>query len=385
MTEVYRAYPHALRKLDESGLTARIEKALHGSTVKPLRFVSMDDVERTVNSMEGEGLLGTMKKEDRDRFRAELSGAIRKKDSCWTVERAGGGFEERAVAHDFLLLTGYRNLAVLQKEELFDYNKFGFSSVSEFTGTVGAAIEMGLANNGNNKGLAWSTVRNDGRDISSDITGDTYGDLRIFQYDVTPYQTQDPIGNTVYYRRLGSRDKMAVEAYHNTEGQLLVSVLKYVNQENIKPQILEFGARGAMLFISTLERRDKVYMNENLFGFKRASVDMLFSAWNMQIPKLNAMGMPSTEKPGHYINAQYGEGYVVYLSHEGDMVIAMREKRKPVNVEEAVTFAPEEIDSVINGIFYQAVRGLGRTTERELVEILDYRFSPEFGKLARRA
>jgi hypothetical protein len=45
-----------------------------------------------------------------------------------------------------------------------------------------------------------------------------------------------------------------------------------------------------------------------------------------------------------------------------------------------VSFLPEDMDNVIRGLLYQAASGLGRTSARRLIDMMEYRFSPKFDK-----
>jgi hypothetical protein len=46
-------------------------------------------------------------------------------------------------------------------------------------------------------------------------------------------------------------------------------------------------------------------------------------------------------------------------------------------VENSVTFLPEDTNNLIKSLLYQAARGLGKTTERQLLDIIEYRYSAE--------
>ena len=171
MMETYQVYPNGLRKLDQAGITTRIE-ALRSEELQRYRMpaVSLDDIRRVVGRMEGEGHLRNLEKHERNDYKQLLYRAAREEDFYWTTNRKGGKQKERAVAEDFYLLSGVRNLAVLQDNEILDYKKFNFESLFEFTGTVGSALEMVSKTNGWQYGLPWNTERDNKRTISSIVT-----------------------------------------------------------------------------------------------------------------------------------------------------------------------------------------------------------------------
>ena len=373
--ETYRVYPNGLRKLDQAGITTRIE-ALRDDELQKYRksAVSLDDIRRVVGRMEGEGYLRNLEKHERNEYKQFLYRAAREEDFYWTTNRKGGKLKERAVAEDFYLLSGIRNLAVLQDNELFDYKKFNFESLFEFTGTVGSALEMVSKANGWRYGLPWNTLRENKRTISSIVTSDGSGEMRIFQQDITPYETMDPFGKRVFYRRLGIADKSTVEASSSTESYLLISILKYAEQLGLKPDILEKGAVTTNQYLTNvgsveMEKRHRIVNKDT------ESIKMLFRAWEVPLPTVSG-GKVKDSKFAHFIPSTLGGGYNICIGENNELVIG-RKIRNEIDVENSVTFLPDDTNNLIKSLLYQAARGLGRTTERQLLDIIEYRYSAE--------
>ena len=378
MMETYHVYPNGLRKLDQAGITARIE-ALRPEELQRYRLpaVSLDDIRRAVGRMEGEGHLRNIEKHERNEYKQLLYRAAREEDFYWTTNRKDGKLKERAVAEDFYLLSGVRNLAVLQDNELFDYKKFNFESLFEFTGTVGSALELVSKTNGWKYGLPWNMQRENKRIISSIVTSDGAGEMRIFQQDITPYETTDPFGKRVYYRRLGIVDKKAVEASPSTEGYLLISILKYVEQLGLKPDILEAGAVTTNQYITNIGATETV-KNHKIATKDKESIRALFRAWEVPLPKVSD-GKVGDSKFAHFIPSTFGGGYNICISENNELVIG-RKIRNEIDVENSITFLPEDTNNLIKSLLYQAARGLGRTTERQLLDIIEYRYSSKTNK-----
>ena len=375
MMETYQVYPNGLRKLDQAGITTRIE-ALRSEELQRYRMpaVSLDDIRRVVGRMEGEGHLRNLEKHERNAYKQLLYRAARGEDFYWTTNRKGGKQKERAVAEDFYLLSGVRNLAVLQDNEIFDYKKFNFDSLFEFTGTVGSALEMVSKTNGWKYGLPWNTERDNKRTISSIVTSDGAGEMRIFQRDITPYETTDPFGKRVYYRRLGIADKKTVEASQSTESYLLISILKYVEQLGLKPDILENGAMTTNQYITNIGAMEMIKHQKKATRDKE-STGTLFRAWEVPLPMVSR-GKVGDSKFAHFIPSTLGGGYNLCISENNELVIG-RKIRKEIDVENSVTFLPEDTNNLIKSLLYQAARGLGKTTERQLLDIIEYRYSTE--------
>ena len=73
--------------------------------------------------------------------------------------------------------------------------------------------------------------------------------------------------------------------------------------------------------------------------------------------------------------------YGIYLTSKGELAFvyenfAKRELNLKKNI--SVSFYPEEISHVIEGLLYQSAKGLGRTSVKQLIDIVEYRFSDEF-------
>ncbi len=375
MMETYQVYPNGLRKLDQAGITTRIE-ALRSDELQRYRVpaVSLDDIRRAVGRMEGEGYLRNLEKHERNEYKQLLYRAAREEDFYWTTNRKGGKQKERAVAEDFYLLSGVRNLAVLQDNEIFDYKKFNFESLFEFTGTVGSALEMVSKTNGWQYGLPWNTERDNKRTISSIVTSDGAGEMRIFQRDITPYETTDPFGKRVYYRRLGIADKKTVEASQSTESYFLISILKYVEQLGLKPDIVENGAMTTNQYITNIGAMEMIERHKKATK-DNESIRTLFRTWEVPLPRVYG-GKVDDSKFAHFIPSTLGGGYNLCISENNELVIG-RKIRKEIDVENSVTFLPEDTNNLIKSLLYQAARGLGKTTERQLLDIIEYRYSTE--------
>ena len=367
-------YPEAIKKLDASGISARIEKAVKSEEFSPIGIRFDDQITRDIKAMKDAGLLNQIPKKERKEFKKLINDGFVNKDKIkWVIERTDGKEKESVATADFLFFSGFASIDLLRKNELFNYKKFGFSNILEFTGTTGAAFEMALSGSPIlDRTPVWASQRPDGRIITSAITGDTNGDLRIYQNDITAYPTTDPFGNKVSYRPQTDSDRMAVAAYHSTEGSLLVAVLKYVDQLKLKTETLDNNAKETLKWARSLGQHGGTCA-EHFGGFDQSPI-LFFAGWPVNIPLLD-------EKYNAKEGSPYGvvtlgsNPYNIYIGPSKELVIA--EKSEPNKGKKSVTFMPEDMDNVIKGIVYQAAAGLGRTSVNQIIDILEYRFSPK--------
>lgn len=371
-------YPDAKRKLDETGITKRIADAVKNYKISGFGYLSDRDVVNCVNDMIQEGLFKKIPKKERIPFQNALSHAFKNRQSSyWLVRRNGSECKEGVETEDFLILSGYRARSLLRKDEVFNYKKFGFSNIPEFVGAVGATIEAKAGHGIHKDGLEWETSKPDGRIITNVITGDPNCDLRIYQRDITVYKTIDPLNTCVSYRPETSNDRMVVAAYHSTESALLISILKYVKQIGIQPNVLKDNAKDTIEWAYSLGRGNATCA-EHLSNDLHNNL-LHFIWWKFPLAKL-AENYKTIERSEDFLATQFEREYNIYIGPKNEFIISNEDKpsKNAIDLTKSVSFLPKEMDNVIKGLLYQAVKFLGRTSVHELISILEYRFSPNF-------
>jgi hypothetical protein len=371
--------PESRQKLADSGLTKRIEKAVEKYDIeRRLGFVERSDIGDYLTDMHKSGVFNSIPVEERKKFLAALNDGFNdSSNKFWTIKRGDGEAKEKMIIEDLLLLSGFRSVQLLRKDELFNYKKFGFSSISEFTGTTEAAIQNALHYD-YHRSLPWQTTRPDRTLITTDITGDTNADLRIHQTDITAYPTIDPLGDSVSYRPVVNVDIRVVAAYHSTESALLASILKYVDQMNLHPKTLENNASETINWARSLGQGGGTCAEH--FGSSYDNPWMPFVPWQSPIPQL--IVNEEIKSKGSFYMATTDEGvYAPFIGPNKELSIAyVSLKSRKVTNENPVSFTAEDIDEAIKGLLKQAANGLGRTSTSQLIHILEYRFSAQFDK-----
>lgn len=368
-------YPEAQARLNETGLAERIEDANKGCMLRIRGSTSDYDVK---NLMEDGELFDAMKADERAVFKQTLLNAL-KDASVWRIMRKDGEQKEKIKPEDVMVLAGDSAWGVLEGSELFDFKRFGFANVLEFTGTVGAAIERAAHSNVDmREGYKWESRWPDGRVVVNSITGSMHADLRIYQNDVTPYETFDPFGNRVYYRPETDSDRRVVAAYHSTEPHLLVALLKYSDQLGLKPAALEDGAAKTIEWIMSLGQSGGSCA-EHFGGGRPDDHYKFFINWRVPLPQLD-VNLRADGICVNFLYTEYGGRYNIYVGQQKELVIAYvnDEQEEKLNPKKAVSFMPEEIDHLIKGVLFQSARGLGRVPGRQLIDILTYRYSEKF-------
>ncbi len=386
MERKYILYPEAKRKLAESGLSKRLAGAIAEDKIDTFIGTEMlvqEFAEMGLRDIKKSSAFKRLRHSERDEFYKTLVGAYEgRKDNRWEIKHNDDVHYVETAPEDIVLLTGERASGLLYSRELFNYRKFGFSSITELTGTLGAAMETAVEHTPWEKGLAWETVRADGRTISSVITGDFHYDLRIFQHDVTPYEVKDPSGSRVHYRPLTENDTTCVYGYHSTEGQLLATILKYFDQTGQEPDILKDNAKGAIEW--TMSLGQTIGATAQHFGNFDTHPALFFTNWDHPMPRLDER-YNATCVSTDSIYVLHSEGYGTYIGPKNELILPLEEAQENhdlfLNIakKQSVTFVPEDADNLVKGLLYQAAKGLGRTSARQLVNILRWRFSPNFG------
>lgn len=220
----------------------------------------------------------------------------------------------------------------------------------------------------------------EGRNLSSEITGDHNADLRIFRTDVTAYPTLDPLGNNASYRPRTRSDRAVIAPYHSTEDDFLVAVLEWINQGEISAKALENDAKETIEWIKSMGQRGG-FTTEHFFGAPDDFRTISAFHFGEKIPKIGERS--SGEYSPYGMVASPETAYHFYTNQKKELVIATRRNSDTIEKEKIsvlASFASEEADHLVKGILYQAARGLGRTSAAQLVSILNYRFSPQYKK-----
>tara|TARA_Y100000310_G_C20697063_1_gene826438 strand:- start:846 stop:1295 length:450 start_codon:yes stop_codon:yes gene_type:complete len=116
----------------------------------------------------------------------------------WTID----GEKVPVTEEDILIFQGYGVAELLNPENFWDPELFGFTSIFEFWGRLTAQIVQMQRERIAYRSYKWLTKQHDEKDriFQSQVTGDNNVDLEIDQDDVTEYETKDPFGNTIHYR-----------------------------------------------------------------------------------------------------------------------------------------------------------------------------------------
>jgi hypothetical protein len=379
----YLLYPEAFKKIKNSGIEDRVnelKKSKEGLDYIGGHFLPYEIV-GFVKDLKERGYYNHFPKDFSQKYKKTMNGILNNPEKFqWTIQRTFDTIKEPCDLEDLLLFSGDLASRVLKPEEIWDYSKFGFTSPSEFVTTVGTYVlqqsrEIGVYR----QGYTWTRKRENGSEIITEITGDTNSDLRIYQTDIAPYPTKDPFDNSISMRPETDADRNTIAPYHSTEGTLLVAVMKYIEQQDIKATFRKDGAKQLIKWGRSLEP-GHVTCTEHFGGFNTDS-RLFFCGYEIPLPQLDENS--STEQYSNFWLSTTGEsGYGSYVDKNGDFVLAYQTRETIKNPIKPISarFLPDDAEHLVKGLIYQSAKMLGRTSVGQLINILEYRFSDSFLK-----
>lgn len=372
----YLIYPAAHQKLKESGIAERIRELEQSEEGLPYLggATFANDIVQAQQELSERGCFKHLPPDFADTYKRTMNAMLQDPEKFfWAVHTPQGERKIPCEYSDMLLFLGEPASYVLSPEEIWDYERFGFSSPTGFVATVGAFMKA-TAHIGWREGYKWHRKRRDGTEILTEVTGDMHSDLRILLTDITPHPTTDPFGQEIEMRP-SDDDTRAVAAHHSTEEHTLIIALKYLErcrQMDKVPGILEWGRSLGQQIIGTC--------TEQLFPNSHLPCNFLFIGYEHPLPELdenNKIGPHVTD----WIPTSSGS-YGAYVTHEGDLALSYQtdknreQPKKPISA----TFPPEDAEELVKGLIYQCAKGLGRTRVERLLELLEYRTSEQFVK-----
>ncbi|MCK5025469.1 MAG: hypothetical protein KAS15_02680 [Nanoarchaeota archaeon] len=383
MRSDYLLYPEALEKIKQSGIEDRVEELKRSED--GIQYIGgivfIDGIIGAVQELKEEGFYDELPQDFARKYKKTMNGILNKPEEfLWTIQMPTNTIREPCELEDLLLFTGELASRVLRPEEIWNYSKFGFSSPSEFITTIGAfIIQQSKRNTFLREGYKWTRKRDDGSEIVTEVTGDNHFDLRIYQTDIAPYPTIDPLGNTIEMRPETDADKHIVAASYSTEGTLLVAVMKYIEQQGIPAEYQKDGAKQLIEWGNSLGQSGGTCTEH--FGGLNQNPMFFFGGYDIPIPQLNKAN-EADQHSNFWLTTTRESAYGAYIAHNGDFILSyqernlMRDSVKPISAR----FLPNDAEHLVKGLIYQSAKGLGRTSARQLLDILAYRYSPQFEK-----
>ena len=377
MQRKYIIYPQTLEKLRNFGIENKLE-ALRKNPDTNLPFFGWycdSSVREIVKDLKNKGFYKNAPKFFSDNKQKIERIFLNPKEFKWKVQGTNDVKEVPCTLEDVLLFCGYPASFILKSEEIEDYSKFGFSSSMEFITTIGVFVTQSQESI-LREDYKWIREREDGTKIETEVTGDHNYDLIIYQNDISEYKTTDPFGRDVGLRPLNGFHS-AVAPYHSTEPTLLVATMKYIDQQKINAEFLKDKGQKLISWGKSLRQRGGA-STEHLFSQDIES-RLIFVPYELPIPYLNERD--ETEELSRFALGREDNGrYRTYIASNGDLVLAQTDESSKRNSRKIIRarFSPDDAEELIKGLIYQSANGLGRTPARNLLSLIDYRFSDSF-------
>lgn len=371
MAYKYNIYPDAEKKLADTGLAERIKKATEKDNFPDTHFfVSKSELPEMITDMRKRDFFKGNQDFFSKTYRPTLEAYFKDQDSHkWVVKKDGKEEKQDSDWEDFMLFSGYLASEVLKPREFWKFDKFGFSSAFDFFGCVGA-YACGIVRLPVYDGHKWESTEGEKRFVS-EVSGSEHGDFRLFRTDLTSYETLDPLGNSVSYRPELYSDRKFVSGYHSIEPGLLVALIKYADQEKIRCPLLTPG--GMNEIIAELEKN-----GQRIGPFGDFGHDSFGPRWHFASYHVSDIPHVGEEKGSPFsIGIDSDAYYAIYVDAKGGL--AFVHKSSDDKSSEVVLSIPKaEFPQLVRGLFVQAMKGLGRTSTKQLIDIVDYRHSDQF-------
>ncbi len=361
----YNIYPEALDIIRSAGLDSRVDELSRSDGLQYIVGATYtSDIVESVSDLKGRGYYDRFPEELKDLYKQVMNGMVsRPEEYSWTVRRQAGEERVPCELEDMLLFSGDIASMILGPLEMWDHGKLGFSGPIEQVSVTGAYIKMRSNEILPKRGYVWERRMGDGSVIVSEITGDMHADMRIFQTDIAPYPTKDPFGLPVRMRPVTDEDQKVVAAYHTTEGMLFIATLKYIEQCGISSDVLADGAKEFISWARSLGQSGGT-CTEHFGGFDQEPWSFFYT-YKWPLPQLGE-GVRS----GFNLVSAGDISYGVFVDSE-DLVISYKDKV-------CARFVPEDADHLLRGLMHQCAKGLGRTSAKQLLSILEYWFGKSY-------
>jgi len=137
----YNLYPDAREKLDSTGITARVIAAKDRHEIGNTGCIMQSDISDMVNDMKARGYFATFPQDKLADFKAKANSLFATPENRkWLVHKHDKVHEEGIENEDVLSLVGYDASLILKPDEIWNFEKFGFRNMTDFTGSVTALI-----------------------------------------------------------------------------------------------------------------------------------------------------------------------------------------------------------------------------------------------------
>jgi hypothetical protein len=387
----YNIYSSARKKLREGGIVERVERLKKSKDGLHFigGYVSAGDMVRTVTALKEAGYYDHLPKAINGCYKSTMNAILQEpKSHAWQVKRPEGLVKEACDIDDLLLFSGDIASLVLGKKDIWRPKKFGFESATGLVGVVSAYIMEQSHGRPFREGYTWMRKGEGGAKIVTEITGDNNCDLRVSQTDVAPYETIDPFGFPIEMRPELNVDGGMLAPYHSTEGTLFVAMMHYTEQQGIEAAYRKDKGKALIAYARSLGQGGGMCAEH--FGGFDTDPCVFFTFFDHRIPVLGSEGLAPAGQQGagqdavrqanyHLITESRGS-YGLRIAQNGDLVFCRDGERDDVVKTAGVRFTPKDVDPVLTGLIYQSARGLGRTSARQLMSLVTYRYSDAFEK-----
>lgn len=253
---------------------------------------------------------------------------------------------------ELMFVTGANISEVIWIEWIRNYKNFWFSTLLDFILASEIAIHQMQHNRYFKK--MYSFKRNG---FQTQIWGSEHGDLRIFQSDIHEYNVLSPFGHISQSRP--TLEKI-VSGYHSVEVMFLSTLLQYARQIWYQIKLNDFTDFS------------KDYGSQ-AGNFWEMWGDNFHDKMNLEIAFMKPIAQMNQQNSLHHIPTAPGNNFHYFIALKWENLIIWIDEN---NIK--AEFSPEDIPDLIKWIIVQCAHGLGRTSKKRIMDVLEYYFSKEF-------
>ncbi|MFP4400896.1 MAG: hypothetical protein ACLFPQ_03375 [Candidatus Woesearchaeota archaeon] len=281
---------------------------------------------------------------------------------------------ENADSDDFDILSGFVSSEVLEPEDFARFQEYGFENIFDMFGVVGTYLYESQKMHFR-EGQYW--ISDVGKStFRTVIFGSHDGDFRLERRDITPYKTLDPMGNIVNYRPCLDSDTSLIAGSHSVEPFFLVSLLKYADQVNIDSELLK--KYSIKSYINEISKKGMFAGPFADFG-DGLSIEWHFINYDVPIPLIDENDFCDERTVDGFNLYASQDFYGLYVDEDENLVFAYEKEHIPE--KNIVARIPKtEFDDMLKSLLVQTQQGLGRTSLKQMYDVVDFMFSNRFKK-----
>jgi len=348
--------------------------------------LGVKDFQNFAEELKERGYFETLKWEVRKKYFGIMNSIIKQQvDQYWLINRNWTQNSIVSTLDDLLIFSWIYPAEIMNPDELWNNEKFGFSSVTDLISSVSVYM-MNILHSHEVEWRDW-LIQKGGNTYRTVISWDLNWDFCLFRDNITPYVTINPFWDRSSLRPESQDDKLWVFWYHSMEKPFLVSILRWIDQCNVKSQLLNSWMDGILGFLASVKKRSNMFawFTEQAWNNLKisdwiTSDDIIFDDFWSQWQDFIAYDMRLSNlwediNPNFWIVTSSGLSKIAQIRWDNLVYTTFSNQNIDLSNQQVLCeFFPEEADEIIKGILVQCYSSLWRTGIAEILELFNFYF-----------